>query len=178
MTCLGGEGFCSTKHQTIKTGSSYLKLVSLALCARRVKLEEQNPDVDVFFIPSIKHKIVDAIGCADAITGGMTAALSLRLPMRYALLWGAAVGALSMAAVGAQESMPTKAQLKRFMFEKRLMVDPSVALSAADLWNAECPAVLKKHRHLHFVSESGPTPSCAFPPICSCRWCGPLNLWT
>ena len=88
---------------------------------------------EVLMIPPMRTDILDIIGAADAAVGGLTAALAERLPMRYAMIWATACGALSCRAVGAQDSMPTKQALQDFMVERKLYVDPSL-WTPDDLW--------------------------------------------
>lgn len=88
---------------------------------------------EVLMIPPMRTEILDIIGAADAAVGGLTAALAERLPMRYAMIWATACGALSCRAVGAQDSMPKKAALQAFMKERKLRVDPGL-WTPDELW--------------------------------------------
>ena len=69
------------------------------------------------FIPAFKVRAVDTTAAGDAFNGGMAAALVEGHPLETAVIWGAAAGALSATKVGAQPSMPTRAQFEAFLKE-------------------------------------------------------------
>lgn len=54
---------------------------------------------------------VDTVAAGDAFNGGLAAALSEGRPLAEALRWGMATGALSVTKSGAQQSMPTRAEV-------------------------------------------------------------------
>jgi ribokinase len=69
------------------------------------------------FIPAFKVQAVDTTAAGDAFNGGMAAALVEGHSLETAVVWGAAAGALSATKVGAQSSMPTRAQFEAFLKE-------------------------------------------------------------
>lgn len=72
------------------------------------------PD-ESFFVPAFAVKAVDTVAAGDAFNGGMAAALAEELPMRQAISWGAATGALSATKAGAQSSLPDSATVEAFL---------------------------------------------------------------
>ena len=70
-------------------------------------LDEQGRE----FYPAFKVAAIDTIGAGDAFNGGFAAAIADGRPIREALTWGQAAGALSATKAGAQPSMPDRAAL-------------------------------------------------------------------
>ncbi|MBW4691300.1 MAG: ribokinase [Lyngbya sp. HA4199-MV5] len=68
-----------------------------------------------FFVPAFSVKAVDTVAAGDAFNGGMAAALANGLPIRQAITWGAATGALSATKAGAQSSLPDRATVEAFL---------------------------------------------------------------
>ena len=112
---------------------------------------------DFFCVPHIRAQVVDAIGAADAFTGGFTAALGRGLSLRYSAVWGMSASACSVSAKGAQLSMPKEAQMKGFLHDKNFRVDLSAGLSRDELWAWRQPRVLRENRQLHEAVVSGDT---------------------
>lgn len=65
---------------------------------------------------------VDTTAAGDAFAGGLAVGLAQGLPLRQAIVWGAAAGALAVTRPGAQPSMGTMAELQRLLASGR---DPS-----------------------------------------------------
>lgn len=61
--------------------------------------------------PAFPVTPVDTVAAGDAFNGGLAAALCEGRPFDEALRWGLAAGAISVTRVGAQPSMPTRAEL-------------------------------------------------------------------
>jgi ribokinase len=76
-------------------------------------------DSGAYSVPSVAVAAVDATGAGDAFCGALAAALDAQLPMRQAVQRACAAGALATTAVGAQEALPTGAQLDEFEGENR-----------------------------------------------------------
>lgn len=72
------------------------------------------PD-DAFFIPAFSVQAIDTVAAGDAFNGGLAAALADGLPMRQAIRWGAATGALAATKAGAQSSLPDRATVEAFL---------------------------------------------------------------
>ncbi|XGV99797.1 MAG: ribokinase [Leptolyngbya sp. BL-A-14] len=72
------------------------------------------PD-ESFFVPAFAVKAVDTVAAGDAFNGGMAAALDEGLPIRQAITWGAATGALSATKAGAQSSLPDRLTVEAFL---------------------------------------------------------------
>jgi ribokinase len=65
--------------------------------------------------PSPRVKAVDTTAAGDAFNGGFAGALAAGMPREEALALACAVGAFSVTRRGAQTSMPTPLELKKFM---------------------------------------------------------------
>ncbi|MEA5551371.1 ribokinase [Anabaena cylindrica UHCC 0172] len=68
-----------------------------------------------FFIPAFPVQAVDTVAAGDAFNAGLAAALFHKLPLREAVIWGAAAGALATTKRGAQSSLPDKITLEKFL---------------------------------------------------------------
>lgn len=68
-----------------------------------------------FFIPAFSVHAVDTVAAGDAFNGGLAAALFHKLPLREAVIWGAATGALATTKPGAQSSLPDRITLEEFL---------------------------------------------------------------
>jgi ribokinase len=67
------------------------------------------------FVPAFKVQAVDTVAAGDAFNGGLAAALVEGHNLSTAVRWGAAAGALSATKMGAQPSMPTRAEFDIFL---------------------------------------------------------------
>lgn len=65
----------------------------------------------VHTLSPFKVTAIDTVAAGDAFNGGVAAAISEGLPLAEALRWGMATGALSVTKSGAQQSMPSRAEL-------------------------------------------------------------------
>ncbi|NET35983.1 MAG: ribokinase [Cyanothece sp. SIO1E1] len=84
-----------------------------------VKLGQQgalcvNADA-TWHIPAFPVQAVDTVAAGDAFNGGLAAALAKGLPLRQAVIWGSAAGALAVTKAGAQPAMPDLEMLMDFM---------------------------------------------------------------
>ncbi len=70
---------------------------------------------ETFFVPAFPVETVDTVAAGDAFNGGLAAAMVEELPLRQAVVWGAAAGAIAATTSGAQSSMPTKDVLRNFL---------------------------------------------------------------
>jgi ribokinase len=61
--------------------------------------------------PAIPVLAVDTVAAGDAFNGALAVALSEGKPLVDAIQWGLAGGALAVTKEGAQEAMPTRAEL-------------------------------------------------------------------
>jgi ribokinase len=66
-------------------------------------------------LPAIPVEAVDTVAAGDAFNGALAAALSQGLPFDTALRWGLGGGALAVTRAGAQEAMPSHAELSTFL---------------------------------------------------------------
>lgn len=67
------------------------------------------------FVPAFEVKAIDTVAAGDAFNGGLAAALVEGHDLPTAIRWGAAAGALSATKMGAQPSMPTRAEFEAFL---------------------------------------------------------------
>lgn len=70
---------------------------------------------DSTFVPAFKVQAVDTVAAGDAFNGGLAAALLEGKSLPEAIRWGAAAGALSATKMGAQPSMPARAEFDAFL---------------------------------------------------------------
>ena len=70
---------------------------------------------ETFFIPAFSVSAVDTVAAGDAFNGGLATALAEGLPLRQAVVWGAAAGALASTKPGAQSSMCDRATFDAFL---------------------------------------------------------------
>lgn len=70
-----------------------------------------------FFVPAFPIETVDTVAAGDAFNGALAAALYQRLPLRHAVVWGAAAGALTATKPGAQPSLPDRVAFDTFLKE-------------------------------------------------------------
>jgi ribokinase len=72
-------------------------------------------EAEPIFVPAFEVKAIDTVAAGDAFNGGLAAALVEGLDLPTAIRWGAAAGALSATKMGAQPSMPTRAEFEAFL---------------------------------------------------------------
>ncbi len=72
------------------------------------------PD-EAFFFPAFQVDAIDTVAAGDAFNGGLAAALAAGKPLREAMTWGAAAGALATTKSEAQASLPDLATLITFL---------------------------------------------------------------
>jgi ribokinase len=70
---------------------------------------------ETFVTPAFSVTAVDTVAAGDAFNGGLAAALVEELPLRQAVAWGAAAGALAATKPGAQAAMCDRATLEAFL---------------------------------------------------------------
>ncbi|OWY64686.1 ribokinase [cyanobacterium TDX16] len=70
---------------------------------------------ETFFTPAFSVTAVDTVAAGDAFNGGLAAALVEGLPLRQAVVWGAAAGALAATKPGAQSAMCDRPTLEALM---------------------------------------------------------------
>jgi len=75
---------------------------------------------ETFFIPAFSIQAVDTVAAGDAFNGGLAAALAEGRPLREAVVWGAAAGAISATKAGAQPSLPNRDTFDAFLRERRI----------------------------------------------------------
>lgn len=68
-----------------------------------------------FFVPAFSVEAVDTVAAGDAFNGAMAVAIAKGLPLRQAVVWGAAAGALAVTKAGAQPSLPDKETFNAFL---------------------------------------------------------------
>lgn len=73
---------------------------------------------ETFFLPAFAVQAVDTVAAGDAFNGGLAAALAEGLPLRQAIVWGTAAGALAATKAGAQTSMPDRGKFNAFLQER------------------------------------------------------------
>ena len=70
---------------------------------------------ETFFTPAFAVEAVDPVAAGDAFAGGLVAGLVEGLPLRQAVVWGAAAGALAVTRIGAQVAMGDRATFDTFL---------------------------------------------------------------
>jgi len=71
-------------------------------------------------LPAFRVPVVDTVAAGDAFAGAFCVALAEGKPLREAVLWGNAAGAIAVTRPGAQPSMPNRAELTQFLKERQL----------------------------------------------------------
>jgi ribokinase len=66
------------------------------------------------FVPGFPVEAVDSTAAGDAFSGGLACALARGLPLGEAVRYASLAGALSATRLGAQPSLPTEAEVRRF----------------------------------------------------------------
>ncbi len=69
-------------------------------------------------LPAFSVPVVDTVAAGDAFAGAFCVALAEGRPLREAVLWGNAAGAIAVTRPGAQPSMPTRQELTQFLKER------------------------------------------------------------
>lgn len=69
-------------------------------------------------IPAFSVRVVDTVAAGDAFAAAFCVALAEGKPLREAVVWGNAAGAIAVTRPGAQPSMPTREELTRFLKER------------------------------------------------------------
>jgi len=74
-------------------------------------------EAETFLIPAFPVLAIDTVAAGDAFNGGLAAALFEGLPLRQAVVWGAAAGAIASTRSGAQSAMCDRQTLMNFLKE-------------------------------------------------------------
>lgn len=77
-----------------------------------------NGDFDQIF-NAYQVRAIDTVAAGDAFNGGLAVGLANGMPIREAIQWGMATGALSTTKQGAQPSMPEKDEVEKLFSGKR-----------------------------------------------------------
>jgi len=114
-----------------KTAADSLKrmgveTVILTLGARGALLAS---DEETRVFPTFEVTPIDTTAAGDAFMGGFAVALGEGLPLAEAVRWGNAAGALAATKMGAQPSLPVRADLERMLREGTLKRPPSGIIS-------------------------------------------------
>ncbi len=72
---------------------------------------------EIFERPAFPVKAIDTVAAGDCFNGGLAAGLAAGMSLRAALRQAAAAAAISVTRAGAQPSLPTRAELDRFLAE-------------------------------------------------------------
>ncbi|HEY9653458.1 MAG TPA: ribokinase [Coleofasciculaceae cyanobacterium] len=73
---------------------------------------------ETFFVPAFPVQAVDTVAAGDAFNGGLAAGLAQGRPLKEAVVWGAAAGAIAVTNVGAQPSLPDRQAFDTFLKER------------------------------------------------------------
>lgn len=71
------------------------------------------------FLPAFKVDAVDTVAAGDAFNAGLAVALSNGKPLRDAVRWGMAAGAIAVTRPGAQQAMPTHREVAEFLASRQ-----------------------------------------------------------
>ncbi len=74
-------------------------------------------------VPAVRVEPVDTTAAGDAFAAGLGVALAEGKPVQTAVRFAAVVGAFSVTRLGAQPSMPTRAELREFARQRKVTVD-------------------------------------------------------
>ena len=66
-------------------------------------------------MPAYRVEAVDTVAAGDAFNGGLAAALADRLPLAEAIRWGLATSALAVTRHGAQDSLPSRSEVRALL---------------------------------------------------------------
>ncbi|MBV8887544.1 MAG: ribokinase [Chroococcidiopsidaceae cyanobacterium CP_BM_RX_35] len=72
-------------------------------------------EAETFLVPAFPVLAIDTVAAGDAFNGGLAAALFEGLPLRQAVVWGAAAGAIASTKPGAQSAMCDRQTLMSFL---------------------------------------------------------------
>ncbi|HEY9874082.1 MAG TPA: ribokinase [Candidatus Obscuribacterales bacterium] len=75
-------------------------------------------DSETFFVPAFPVVAVDTVAAGDAFNGGLAAALAQGRPLREAVVWGSAAGAISATKTGAMPSLPDRKTFDAFLSDR------------------------------------------------------------
>lgn len=70
---------------------------------------------ETFFVPAFSVQSVDTVAAGDAFNGGLAVGLAEGHPLREAIVWGAAAGAICATQAGAQPSLPDRETFDAFL---------------------------------------------------------------
>ncbi|MCS6907642.1 MAG: ribokinase [Anaerolineales bacterium] len=70
-------------------------------------------------LPAFPVPVVDTVAAGDAFAAAFCVALAEGKPLREAVVWGNAAGAIAVTRPGAQPSMPTREELEHFLKERQ-----------------------------------------------------------
>ena len=70
---------------------------------------------ETFFVPAFSVQSVDTVAAGDAFNGGLAVGLAEGHPLRQAIVWGAAAGAICATQAGAQPSLPDRETFDAFL---------------------------------------------------------------
>ncbi len=73
---------------------------------------------ETFFTPAFAVTAIDTVAAGDAFAGGLVAALVEGLPLRQAVVWASAAGALTATKVGAQSAIPDRPTFDAFLQDR------------------------------------------------------------
>ena len=73
------------------------------------------PDAGSGYVPPFEVEAVDTVAAGDAFGAAMTCALAEGMPLGEAVRYGAAAGALAVTRPGAQQAMPTRADVESLL---------------------------------------------------------------
>ena len=73
---------------------------------------------ETFLIPAFPVLAIDTVAAGDAFNGGLATALAEGLPLRQAVVWGVAAGAIASTKQGAQSSMCDRDTFNKFLSER------------------------------------------------------------
>lgn len=110
-------GFPVNDPQTAAAAATLLRNQGVATVI--IKLGAQGAlcvsEAETFFTPAFAVDAVDTVAAGDAFAGGLVAGLVEGLPLREAIVWGTAAGALAVTKVGAQTAMSDRATFDAFL---------------------------------------------------------------
>lgn len=73
---------------------------------------------EIFFVPAFPVQAVDTVAAGDAFNGGLAVALAEGRPLKEAVVWGAAAGAIAVTKAGVQPSLPERQTFDTFVKER------------------------------------------------------------
>lgn len=78
------------------------------------------PDGGLLRVPALSTRVVDTTAAGDTFIGALAAARAQGEPLYECMVWGARASALTVSRLGAQQSIPTRAQVEQWLYRNSI----------------------------------------------------------